>query len=126
HAGRGETFERGAREVDVLGMRGEGGLLDVNQGRAGRLEAPQLRGERVGDAERAPLEALVVRVLRGERREGQRTADRRLQLAPCRALREGEVAHERRAVGLDRAGDDRLAEVRVVVIEPLERSALRV
>src|SRR3989475_9254948 len=57
-------------------------------------------------------------------RECEWSAHRGLQLAASDAPREFEVADERSSVGRDRSGDDRLPEVRVVVVEALERSAI--
>src|SRR5687767_1282364 len=59
-----------------------------------------------------------------ESRERERAAHCRLQLTASDTTRELEVAHERGPFGRDRSGDDRLAEIGVVVIEALERSAV--
>src|SRR5205809_1106436 len=127
-AALGEPRERGALQIDELGMRGERRLLDVDDLRAGRPQAGKLLRERIRDRERPRLEVLVVMVLGGERRERERAAYRSLQLRPAAQLAVGEreVADERRAVRFDRPLDDRLPEVRVVVVETLERPALAV
>src|SRR5439155_22250201 len=76
----------------------------------------------IGDRERAVLERVVMAILR-QGRERERSAHRGLELPAGDASREFEVADERPSVGPDRSGDDRLPEVRVVVVEAPERSA---
>src|SRR4051812_30610473 len=75
YAGLRHALDRLCLEIDELGMRGERRLLDVDERRADRLEAAELRGERIRRRERALLEALVVRVLGRERRERERPRD---------------------------------------------------
>src|SRR5439155_19713370 len=127
-AALGEPRESGALQIDELGMRGERRLLDVDDLRARRRQARELLRERIGNGQRACLKGLVVMVLGGERRERERSAYRSLQVRPAAQLAVGEleVADERLAVRFDRARDDRLPEVRVVVVETLERPALTV
>ena len=121
-----EPVERRARELDQLWVSGERRLFDVHERRSRGLQTAQFSRERICDGERPLFEVPVVGVLCGERRECEGTADRGLELALRDRLRLREVRDERPAVGLDRAGDHRLPEIGVVVVEPLERSALAV